>query len=77
MEEFIAEIEAFAAAAGMTPQIILRRSCGYSWDVWAAWKSRKSSPTMANADRIRAWMKDNPPLSSDTQPATSPSSDAA
>ncbi|MCW1934555.1 hypothetical protein [Pararhodobacter zhoushanensis] len=62
MEQFLSEIERYAAAAGVMPQSVLRRSCGYGWDVWDAWKRRKSSPTMVNADRVRAWMAANPPL---------------
>lgn len=61
MEQFIAEIEAFAAAAGCSPQSVLRRAVDYKWSTWAGWVAGTSSPTMANADKIRAWMAANPP----------------
>lgn len=61
MEKFLAEIEAYASAADTSPQSVLRRSCGYGWDVWSNWKAGQSSPTMASADRVRAWMASNPP----------------
>lgn len=62
MEQFLSEIEEYASAAGIVPQRVLRLTCRYSWDVWETWKSGASSPTMVNADRIRAWMAANPPL---------------
>lgn len=61
MEQFLSEIETYAAASGISPQSVLRRSCAKGWGVWAAWKSGRSSPTLVIADRIRAWMAENPP----------------
>lgn len=64
MEQFIAEIESYAAACGRPPQWVLRRAFNAGWGQWDAWKSGKSSPTMAVADRVRAFMRDNPPAPS-------------
>lgn len=61
MEQLIADIETYAAAAGTTPQAVLRQSIAASGRTWAAWKSRTSGPTLINADRIRAWMAEHPP----------------
>jgi len=61
MEQFLAEIEKYCLSTGMVPQAVLRRACRYGWDVWDTWKAGTSSPTMINADRIRAWMAANPP----------------
>lgn len=74
MDQLIAEIEAFCAATGASPQSVLRRACGYGWDKWAAWKAGRSSPTLVNADRLRAWMDANRPAPTD---APTPTSDAA
>lgn len=60
MEQFIAEIEAYCAATGRKPQAVLRAVIGANWGQWDSWKSGKSSPTMAVADRVRGWMADNP-----------------
>lgn len=60
MEQLIAEIEAAAAARGMNPRALLKKSIGASWSTWDSWLAGKSSPTMASVDRIRAWIADNP-----------------
>ena len=72
MEEFILEIEAYAAAVDRTPQAVLRSAVSAGWGTWDAWVSRKSSPTMALADRIRDYMKANPP-----PPQSEPEKDVA
>lgn len=61
MEQFVAEIENYASAVGRSPEWVLRQAIKAGWGVWARWKSGESSPTMANADRVRAWMAANPP----------------
>ncbi|WP_370267445.1 hypothetical protein [Nioella sp.] len=61
MEELIAEIEAYAAVANRPPQAVIRKICGYGGGVWHSWKAGRSSPTMINVDRMRAWMRANPP----------------
>lgn len=61
MEQFIREIEAYAQAAQRKPQAVLRAAVGASWKSWDSWLSRRSSPTMAVADRIRDYMRANPP----------------
>lgn len=61
MEQFISEIEQYAAAVGRTPQWVLRKAVNISWSQWESWKSGRSSPTMALADRVRAYLRANPP----------------
>lgn len=65
MEQFIREIEAYALATGRKPQSVLRAAVGASWGTWESWVAGKSSPTMAVADRIRAYIADNPPRTED------------
>ncbi|GGW24083.1 hypothetical protein GCM10011452_09380 [Gemmobacter lanyuensis] len=61
MEQFIQEVETYAAAIGRKPQGVLRAAVGASWGSWDNWRSGKASPTMAVADRIRLYMAENPP----------------
>ena len=60
MEQLISDIQAYAAQAAMKPQAVLRASINAKWSTWEGWLARASSPTLANADRIRAWMAANP-----------------
>ncbi|WP_288997970.1 hypothetical protein [uncultured Gemmobacter sp.] len=39
----------------------MRLAVSASWGTWEAWKAGKSSPTVAVADRIYAYMAENPP----------------
>lgn len=61
MEKLISEIQSYAAAQGVTPQKFLRDVIGASWNTWQKWRDGESSPTMAVADRLRAYIADNPP----------------
>ncbi|MCV2877589.1 hypothetical protein OE699_01885 [Sedimentimonas flavescens] len=61
MEQLINEIEAYAKSVKRSPQWVLRKAFNAGWGQWDAWKAGTSSPTMAVADRIRAFMRDNPP----------------
>ncbi|RAP39402.1 hypothetical protein BYZ73_20720 [Rhodovulum viride] len=61
MEQFIAEIEAYAAACSKTPQKVLRDAVGANWGQWDSWKRGASSPTMKVVDRLREFMTANPP----------------
>lgn len=61
MEQLIAEVEAYCAAAGTSPQRVLRAAIGASWGQWDRWKAGTSSPTMVVADRLRRWMAEHPP----------------
>lgn len=61
MDQLIAEIEAYAAALGLSPQKVLRDAIGSSWGQWDAWKAGTSSPTMRVVDRLRAHMAEHPP----------------
>lgn len=61
MDQFIREIEEFCAAAGIRPERLLRETINAQWGQWARWRDGKSSPTMIVADRIRRFMRENPP----------------
>lgn len=61
MEQFIREIEAYCAVAGIKPQRLLRDAVNAQWGQWDGWKSGKSSPTMALVDRLRVYMAEHPP----------------
>ena len=61
MEQLISDVEAYAASVERTPQAVLRIALGAGGTEWSSWKSGKSSPTVARADRLRAYMAKNPP----------------
>ena len=61
MEKLISEIETHCAAAGMSPERLLREAINASWSTWDAWKGGVSSPTMKIVDRTRAYMAAHPP----------------
>ena len=61
MEQFLVEVQDYAAAAGRSPVWVVKRAVGAQGGAWAKWLAGESSPTMATADRIRAWMAANPP----------------
>jgi hypothetical protein len=59
MEQFISEIEAYAARVGRSPQSVLRSAINANWSTWGAWVSGASSPTMHVADRVRTYMAEH------------------
>lgn len=61
MEQFIAEVEAYAAAVGLEPSTVVQRAAGVSGAIWKRWKSGEASCTLTTADRVRAYMAENPP----------------
>ncbi|MBY6160012.1 hypothetical protein KUV73_03970 [Mameliella alba] len=65
MEQLITEIEAYARAVERTPQAVLRAAIGAGWGEWGSWRARRSSPTLARVDRLRAYMVKNPPVQKD------------
>jgi len=67
MERFIADIEAYTAACGITPQGLLRTVINAPWGQWQKWKDGKASPTLRIVDRIHAHMTANPPPSTPNQ----------
>ena len=60
MERFIAEIEVYANACGITPQALLRNVINAQWGQWQKWKDGKASPTLRIVDRIHDHMAANP-----------------
>lgn len=61
MEQLISDIEKHCASHGISPQKLLRKVIKASWGQWDQWKAGKSSPTVATADRLRAFMADTSP----------------
>lgn len=61
MEQLISEIEAYAAANGLSPKSVLRQAIAAGGTQWGKWKSGAQSPTMHTVDRLRRWMAENPP----------------
>lgn len=60
MEQFLSEIEAYAAARGIQPTTVVQRAVGASGATWRKWKSGASC-SLVTADRLRAYMAANPP----------------
>ena len=61
MEEFIHEIETYASALGLHPSTIVQRSGAGGGAAWGRWTAVGGSCSMRTADRIRAYMRANPP----------------
>lgn len=61
MEQFLSDVENYAAAWGLQPSTVIQRAAGQSGAIWAKWKAREASPTLVTADRVRAYMDANPP----------------
>lgn len=59
MEQFLAEVEAYAAACGLRPTTVVQRAVGASGAAWRKWKSG-SSCSLATADRVRDYIAKNP-----------------
>lgn len=69
MEQLISDIESYCAARQIPPEKLLRTSIGATWGLWQKWKSGDASPTMKVADRVRAYMAENPPKAGAAKPA--------
>jgi len=63
MEPLIAEIEAYAKARGLKPATVLQYAAGLSGTSWEKWKAGAQVCTVATAEKIRAFIMDNPPAS--------------
>lgn len=61
MEQFLEEVEAYADACGLKPGTVVQRACGASGRDWSKWKSGRGSCSLVTADRIRAYIAENPP----------------
>jgi hypothetical protein len=60
MEQFLADVRAYAEARGIKPSTVVQSAGGGNGSVWKRWESGKGSPTLHTVDRIRAYMADNP-----------------
>lgn len=61
MEQFLAEVRAYAAANGVSPEKVLREALNSEWSRWGRWADGKASPQVKTIERVRAYMADNPP----------------
>ena len=62
MDEFLAEVRAYARNLGVRPTTVVQRAANVSGLTWANWSRRLSSPTARTMDRVRLYMRENPPL---------------
>ena len=60
MDQLIAEIEAYAAARGIKPATVVQYATTHGGGVFDRWKAGKGTCTLPMADRIRAYMRENP-----------------
>ena len=60
MEEFVRDVESYAQECGLHPSTVIQRAANLGGGKWAAWLNGGSC-SMRTADRIRAYMRANPP----------------
>jgi hypothetical protein len=61
MEQFMDSVRAYATQFGVMPTTVVQRAkCG-GGSTWAAWETRASTQTHKTTDRLKAYMKANPP----------------
>ena len=60
MEQLILEIQTYAAARGVLPTTVVQRAIGASGKTWFKWTEGGSSCSLHTADKLRAYMRDNP-----------------
>ena len=60
MDQLIAEIEAYAAARGIKPATVVQNATTHGGTVFEKWKSGAAVCTLTTADRVRAYMRENP-----------------
>lgn len=61
MEQFLQAVRDYAEADGVQPSTVLQRAAGLGGAVWRKWENGNGSPTLKTADRIKEYMRDNPP----------------
>ena len=64
----MAEIEAYATAAGLRPGTVLQKAKAGSGDTWRRWQEGGLCG-IARADRIRSYMAENPPTADGSRSA--------
>jgi hypothetical protein len=75
MDQLILEVQTYAAACGLLPTTVVQRAIGASGVTWRKWTEQGASCSLTTADRLRAWMRENPPAA-DKDPVA-PTEDAA
>ena len=60
MEQFLAELEAYASGLDISPSTVIQRAGVGSGSTWRRWRDGKGSPTLVTVDKLRAYMADNP-----------------
>ena len=59
MDQFIAEVEAYAARHGIRPEQVLRLAINSNWAKWQAWKAGTSQALPRTQEKVRKWMEGN------------------
>lgn len=60
MDKFLADVESYAARAGLSPSTVAQLAANVSGSRWALWRSGKASPTARTMDRILEWIESHP-----------------
>lgn len=60
MNEFMKMVRDYAASLKIEPSTVAQRAAGVGGGSWSRWEAGTSSPTMAVADRIKAYIAENP-----------------
>ncbi len=60
MDQLMQEIEAYALARGILPATVVQAATGHSGTTWAKWQGGASC-SLKTAERIRDYIKSNPP----------------
>ena len=59
------EIRVYARARGVKPATVLQNAAMLSGTTWEKWESGSASCSVRTADRVRAYMAENPPVEAD------------
>ncbi|WP_334061706.1 helix-turn-helix transcriptional regulator [Limimaricola cinnabarinus] len=77
MEQFMNDVRLYAEQMGVHPSTVVQRAAKVSGGAWARWEAGDASPTLRVADKIRQYMRDNPPVSPGPDCSGSPPRSAA
>lgn len=55
------EIRAYADARGVKPSTVLQLGAGLSGMAWSRWESGAATCSLRTVERLRGFMRDNPP----------------
>ncbi|MEQ3679235.1 XRE family transcriptional regulator [Pseudophaeobacter sp.] len=69
MEQFMANVRAYAAQFGISPSTVIQKAGVGGGGTWAKWESGDGTPTLRTADRLKDYMKANPPAADQAEDA--------